>query len=62
MPLRWQARHDSVRMGHSAVRAYRLESRILDRYSVVLFVSRVGEILRAELPDEIILVNDALGS
>jgi hypothetical protein len=62
VPLHWQARHDSVRMGHSAVRAYRLQTTLLDRYSAVLYISRVGEILRAELPGEIVLVNDALGS
>src|SRR5258705_8890501 len=54
--LKWEARHDSVRIGHSAVRAYRLEARLLERYRVVIFVSRVGEILRVELPDEVVLV------
>lgn len=60
--LKWEARHDVVQVGHSAVRAYRLQTRVLDRYSVVLHISRVGEILRAELPDHIVLVNDALGT
>ena len=59
--LKWQAWHDSVRIGHSSVRAYRMEARLLERYRVILFVSRVGEILRVELPDELVLVNDQLG-
>jgi len=42
------------------VRAYRLQTRLLDRFQALIFVSSVGEILRIELPDEIILVNDQL--
>ena len=60
LDLKWHASHDSVRIGHSSVRAYRLETRLLDRYDIVIFVSRVGEILRVELPDEIVLLNDQL--
>jgi hypothetical protein len=37
-----------------------LEASAADRYSAVLFVSRVGEILRMELPDGLVLVNDQL--
>jgi hypothetical protein len=60
--LKWEGRHDSVQIAHSAVRAYRLEARVLDRYRIVIFVSRVGEILRVELPDEVVLVNDQLAN
>ena len=59
--LKWEARNESVRLGHSSVRVYRLETRLLDRFSLVVFVSRVGEILRVELPDGIVLANDQLG-
>lgn len=58
--LRWEARNDSVTIGHATVRAYRLQAGFLDRYRVTIFVSRVGEILRVELPDELVLVNDQL--
>jgi hypothetical protein len=58
--LRWEARNDSVTIGHASVRAYRLQAGLLDRYRITIFVSRVGEILRVELPDEIVLVNDQL--
>lgn len=60
LDLRWEARNDSITIGHASVRAYRLEARLLDRYHIVIFTSRVGEILRVELPDEIVLVNDQL--
>lgn len=57
----WEARYDWLKLGHTAVRVYRVEARLMDRYKVVLFVSRVGEILRAELPGGVELVNDQLG-
>jgi hypothetical protein len=33
----------------------------LDRFNIVVFVSRAGEILRVELPEGITLANDQLG-
>ena len=58
--LQWEARNDWLKIGHSKVRVYRLQARLFDRYQIVVLVSRVGEILRVELPNEIVLVNDAL--
>lgn len=58
--VKWEARHDSVRIGHSSVPAYRLRAQLLNRYEAVLFISRVGEILKAELPDGFVLVNDQM--
>lgn len=59
--LKWEARNELVRLGHSSVRAYRLETRLMDRFDVVLFISRAGELLRVELPEGIVLANDQLG-
>lgn len=58
--LNWEARNDWLKIGHSQVRVYRLQARLLDRYQAVVIVSRVGEILRVELPNDLVLVNDAL--
>lgn len=58
--LKWEAHNDRLKIGNNPVRVYRLEARLLERYKAVLFVSPVGEILRMELPDEIVLTNDAL--
>ena len=58
--LTWQAHNDWLSIGHTYARVFRLQARLLDRYEVVVFVSRVGEILRVELPNEHLLVNDAL--
>jgi len=57
----WEARETTLRIGEAQVRVYRLQTRLLDRYPVTLMVSRVGEILRVELPGEVVLVNDQLG-
>jgi len=58
--LKWEARNDSLKIGHSPVRVYRLQARLFDRYQAVVIVSRVGEIMRVELPNGIQLVNEAL--
>ena len=55
--LNWEARQDSLKFGHSRIRVYRLSARLLDRYPLVVLVSRTGEILRMELPNDITLVN-----
>lgn len=57
--LKWEANNDSMRFGHSKVRVYRLHTKVLGSYEVFIFVSRVGEILWIELPDKIVLSNDA---
>ena len=59
LALKWEANNDSMRFGHSKVRVFRLHTKIFERYDVFIFVSRVGEILWVELPDQIILSNDA---
>ncbi len=58
--LKWEAFSDKLVIRHEPVRVYRLQTRVLDRYTIVIFVSRAGEILRAELPDEILLLHDEL--
>jgi hypothetical protein len=60
LALNWTARHEWLQIGHSRVRIYRLEARLLDRHRIVVLISRVGEILRVELPGEIKLINDIL--
>jgi len=58
--IKWEARRDTLKIGHEPVGVYRLQTRMLDRYSIVIFVSRVGEILRVELPNRIVLMHDQL--
>lgn len=58
--LNWEGRHDWLQMGHSRVKVYQLRARVLDRYEVLIVVSRVGEILKVQLPGEMALVNEAL--
>jgi hypothetical protein len=58
--LKWEGRQDWLQMGHSRVKVYQLRAHILDKYEAVIIVSRVGEILRVQLPGEMTLVNEAL--
>jgi hypothetical protein len=58
--LNWEGRQDWLQMGHSRVKVYKLRARILDKYEAIVIVSRVGEILRVQLPGEMTLVNEAL--
>ena len=60
LALNWTARYEWLQIGHNKVRIYRLEAKLLDRHRIVVLISRVGEILRIELPGEIKLVNDIL--
>jgi hypothetical protein len=59
--LPWEAREGKFSLGPATVRAYRLRTRLLDRWQAVLVISPVGEILRVELPDEWVLVSDEMG-
>ena len=58
--LKWEARNDWLKIASERMRVYRLQARLLDRYQIVLLISIEGEILRVELPDEILLINDQL--
>lgn len=58
--LDWKARNDWIPIGHTSVRAYRLEATLLERYRMRVIVSGVGEILRVDLPDGWQLLNDQL--
>jgi hypothetical protein len=58
--FKWNAHQDWMRVGRTRIRAYRLEGRLLDEYRAVILVSRVGELLRVELPGQIQLVNESL--
>ena len=60
LALNWTARYEWLQIGRNKVRIYRLEAKLLDRHRIVVLISRVGEILRIELPGEIKLVNDIL--
>lgn len=60
LALKWEARDDRLDVRNNLIRVYRLEARLFERLKATLFVSPVGEILRLELPDEIVMINEAL--
>jgi hypothetical protein len=55
--LTWQARSDRLQIGHAQIKGYRLKVRLLDRFEIMIFVNTLGEIIRVELPDDIVLMN-----
>ncbi len=55
--LRWEAHRARLQVGPEPVSAYRLETRLLD-YPVVFYVSTLGEILRVELPGNLVATLD----
>jgi len=60
--LKWKAHYDRLQVGGDSMRVIRLTARLLDRYQISFLVSPVGEILRIELPDDIVFMNDALAN
>lgn len=56
--VRWEARNDKLKINQGFARVYRLSADLGERRRVVIIVSRVGEILKVELPQGITLVND----
>src|SRR4051812_39672520 len=62
MGINWDAHDDSIRIGHTSVQVYRLHTHLVDRYEITAIVSRAGEILRVELPNDFVLVNDRLAA
>lgn len=58
--MEWHAQYDWMKIGRVNVRVYRLEARFTESSKAVVLVSKVGEILRVELPYGILMVNEAL--
>jgi hypothetical protein len=58
--LSWSARNDRLRVGHNRVRVYRVKVKLFDRFEGVAYFSRAGEVLKVTLPDNLVLVNEAL--
>lgn len=55
--LQWDSRQDWLKIGSAKLRCYRLQAPLLEKHKITLYISRVGEILRVELPNEIVLQN-----
>ncbi|MBI5800339.1 MAG: hypothetical protein HZA92_06365 [Verrucomicrobia bacterium] len=55
--LKWDSRQDWLKVGSAKLRCYRLQTRLLEKQQATVYVSRVGEILRVELPNSVVLQN-----
>lgn len=58
--LKWEAYNDWLKVGYARLRVFRLRAKVSERQEIVVYVSRVGEILKVELPNEVVVVNDEL--
>lgn len=58
--LDWEARMDWMQVGGTRVQVFRLEAKVSNRHQVTVLISRVGEIMRVELPGGLTLVNEVL--
>ncbi len=58
--LQWTAAQDWMKVGRSRVRIYKVTGRLGGALEAVAYVSRAGEILKVQLPDNLQLVSDAL--
>jgi len=58
--IEWEARSDSLQLGTVRIRGYRLRASLLGQLHASIFVNTLGEIVRMELPDQLILVNESL--
>lgn len=55
--VQWDSRQDWLKVGSAKLRCYRLHARLLEKHQITVYVSRVGELLRVELPNDIVLQN-----
>jgi hypothetical protein len=55
--IQWEATRTRIMFGHEPVPVYRLETRVLD-HPIVIVVSTLGEVLRVELPGNVIATLD----
>lgn len=49
--LRWEARQDWLKIGHSKLKTFRISMRLPEDRELSIYISRSGEILRVLLPD-----------
>lgn len=54
----WRASRDWLRIAHARTRVYRVRARLFEGHEIVVLLSRVGEILKVELPGDIQLLNE----
>jgi hypothetical protein len=58
--IQWEAHNDWLKVGYAKARVYRLHAKFVDNQDITMYVSRVGEILKVELPYQITLINEEI--
>ncbi len=62
LDINWRCYYDNLAVGKSTLRVYRIEAKLPGGFQVAATISKAGEILKIELPDNIVLLNEALVS
>jgi hypothetical protein len=62
LKIEQRAYNYNLTIGNTTLRTYRVEVKLMERFKAVATISRAGEILKIELPDNIVLINEALVS
>lgn len=60
--LDWKAYHDNMSVGKVNLKVYRVEAILWGKFKATATISRAGEILKIELPQNITLINSALAN
>ena len=55
-----ETRSDWLSVGRSRLKVHRLTARLPGQLEATAFISRAGEILKVQLPDRLLLVNEAI--
>ena len=58
--VEWEARSDSMQLGTVRIRGYRLRTSLFGRFEASMFINTLGEIVRIDLPDQTVLINEGL--
>lgn len=58
--LNYRSYYDNLTIGKSPLRVYKVEVILWGKFKAVATISRAGEILKIELPDNLVLINEAL--
>jgi hypothetical protein len=62
LQLKWKARDTFLQFGNSRIRVHQVETMLLEKHPVRLWISKAGEVLRAELPNQILVKNESFSN
>lgn len=58
--VKWKARSETLQIRHASLRVFRLETELWNRQKLVVVANGDGDLLKIELPDQIVLLQESL--